>query len=349
MLLLLVRARWRFQRALRLWRAGQITAALHHGDHAVTMFVACVARRPDRDPGELVAAMLAMAGFRTELSDYPAAERLCERALAALDTRDNRKLRVEALIRLGSVHRLHGDFDRAEEASRAAVALANQPPSLDPALLGAVHNGLGIVLKETGRYPAAAREYDIALGLSGSATDLAAAVHHNLAGLAYAEGRFVEAEIEARQGLALRERARAAQPARSAESTGVAGDLTVLGAVLVALQRYAEAEELLRHALDVWTTRFGPEHYEISVCLHNLAVLQQRRGEADAALRSFQDALRIREAVLGAAHPELAIVLNSLAAFHEEQGRPDDAAACTNRVQQLTRLPANGNYLDCYE
>jgi len=31
----LVSARWRFQRALRLWRAGQTAAALHHGDGAV--------------------------------------------------------------------------------------------------------------------------------------------------------------------------------------------------------------------------------------------------------------------------------------------------------------------------
>jgi tetratricopeptide (TPR) repeat protein len=316
----LVRARWRLQRALRLWRAGQTATALRHGEAAVAMFAAHAAGR--YEPDELVVAMLAMAGFRAELADYATAERLCERALAALDTRDNQALRTEALIRLGNVRRLQGDFDRAEEALRAAVALAEG----QPALLGAAHNALGIVFKETARYPAAAREYDIALGLSGDATDLAAAVHHNLAGLAYAEGRFVEAEIWARRGLALRERA------DPAGSTGIAGDITVLGAVLVALDRYAEAEELFARALHIWTARFGPEHYEVSVCLHNLAVLQQRRGEPDAALRTFQEALRIREAVLGPAHPELALVLNNLAVLHEEQGRPGEAAACRRQA-----------------
>jgi tetratricopeptide (TPR) repeat protein len=236
---------------------------------------------------------------------------LCQRALAALDPRDNRRLRIEALIRLGSVRRLRGDFDRAEEVLRTALAL--EPT--DPALLGAAHNALGIVFKETKRYPAAAREYDIALGLSSAAADLAAAVRHNLAGLAYAEGRFVEAEIWVRQGLALRERS------EPAGSTGVAGDLTVIGAVLVALERYTEAEESLRRALDIWIARFGPEHYEVSVCLHNLAALQQRRGEPDAARRSLQEALRIREAALGPAHPELAILLNSLAALREDPVR----------------------------
>jgi hypothetical protein len=93
--------------------------------------------------------------------------------------------------------------------------------------------------------------------------------------------------------------------------------------------------------LDVWTARFGPEHYEVSVCLHNLAVLQQRRGEPDAALWSFQESLRIREAVLGTAHPELAVVLNSFAVLHEEQGRPDDAAVCRHRAQQLTGGPGS--------
>jgi len=320
-MLQLVRARWRFQRALRLWRAGRIAAALDHGGRAVTMFTAYAARRPD----ELVAATLAMAGFRAELADYPTAERLCEQALAVLDTQDNRPLRVDALIRLGTVRRCRGDFDRAEEVLRTAVALAGRQPS-DPALVAAAHNALGIVFKETGRYPAAAAEYEIALGLSGAAP----AVHHNLAGLAYAEGRFDDAESWARRGLALREQA---------ESTGIAADLTVLGAVLVALERHAEAEELLHRALEVWTARFGPEHYEVSVCLHNLAVLQQRRGEPDAALRSFQEALRIREAALGTAHPELAVVLNNLAVLHEEQRRPDHAAACRRRAQRLTREP----------
>jgi tetratricopeptide (TPR) repeat protein len=327
---LLVRARARFQRARRLWRAGHTAAALHHGERALTMFAAYVARRPGGGPDELVAATLAIAGFRAELADHAGAERLCQQALTALDTRDNRTLRAMALIRLGNVRRLRGDFDRAEEVLRTAVALADRQPS-DPALLGAARNALGIVFKDTRRYPAAAREYHIALGLPGAATDLAPAVHHNLAGLAYAEGRFAEAEVWARRGLALRERT------DPAGSTGVAGDITVLGAVLVALERYAEAAELLHRALDIWTARFGPEHYEVSVCLHNLAVLQQRRGEPDAALRSFQEALRIREAVLGPAHPELAVLLNNLAIHHEDQGRPDHAAECRRRAHQLIR------------
>lgn len=320
----LVRARRCFQRALRLWRAGQVATALHEGDRAVTMFAACAARRPGRGPDELVCAILAMAGFRAELADHGAAEQLCQRALAALGTRDNRTLRVEALVRLGSARRSRGDFDRAEETLRAAVAAAGEPPH-DPVLLGSAHNALGVIFKDTRRYQAAAREYDIAWRLLGTATDFAPTVCHNLAGLAYAEGRFVEAEAWIRRGLALR------GGTDRANSTGVASDMVVLGAVLVALERYAEAEELLRRALASWTAMFGPEHYEISVCLHNLAVLQQRRGEPEAALRSFQDALRIREGVLGAVHPEIAVILNNLAVLHENQGRTDDAAACRER------------------
>jgi hypothetical protein len=82
----LVRARWRFQRALRRWRAGQLATALRDGDRAVTMFAALAIRRPGRGPDELVCALLAVAGSRTELADHAAAEQLCQRALAALDT-----------------------------------------------------------------------------------------------------------------------------------------------------------------------------------------------------------------------------------------------------------------------
>lgn len=329
----LVRARWRLQRALRRWRAGQTAAALRDGDRAVTMFAACATRRPGRGPDELVRATVAVAGFRAELADHAAAEQLCQCALAALDGRDNRRLRVEALVLLGSVRRLRGDFDRAEEPLRAALALASEQPH-DPALLGSAHNALGVLFKDTRRYPAAAREYEIAWRLLGTAADLASIVCHNLAGLAYAEGQFVEAEAWIRRGLALRE------AIERPDSTGIASDIVVLGAVLVALERYAEAEELLRRALAIWAARFGPEHYEISVCLHNLAVLLQRRGEPDAALRSFQDALRIREAVLGTVHPEIAVILNNLAVLHEDQGRTDDAEACRRLVAGLVSRPS---------
>jgi hypothetical protein len=60
----LVRARWRFQRALRRWRAGQLATALRDGDRAVTMFAALAIRRPGRGPDELVCALLAVAGFQ---------------------------------------------------------------------------------------------------------------------------------------------------------------------------------------------------------------------------------------------------------------------------------------------
>jgi hypothetical protein len=80
----------------------------------------------------------------------------------------------------------------------------------------------------------------------------------------------------------------------------------VLGAVLLDLDRLAEAEAQLRHAYRIWVRRFGPDHYEAAVCLHGLGVIGFRRGDPRAAMRSLDEALRIKTAVLGPEHPELA-------------------------------------------
>jgi hypothetical protein len=80
----------------------------------------------------------------------------------------------------------------------------------------------------------------------------------------------------------------------------------VLGAVLLDLGRLDEAEAQLRHAYRIWVRRFGAQHYEAAVCLHGLAVASLRRGDPRAALRTLDEALRIKTAVLGSGHPEVA-------------------------------------------
>ena len=103
------------------------------------------------------------------------------------------------------------------------------------------------------------------------------ALLHNLAGLAHAQGRFDDAEQPARHALQLHERM------WRAYSEEAAADASVLGAVLLGQERYAEAEILLNRAMTTWLAlRYGHNHYEVAVNLHNLAALYRARGEVES-------------------------------------------------------------------
>jgi tetratricopeptide (TPR) repeat protein len=321
----LPRARRHHLRALRLWRAGLPAAAQDQAGRAVALFEEYQGFGWSHT-GEWINALVTLASFHSELASHAAAERLHGQALALLTSAPHRStvhspgLLADVLVRLGNGQRLQGDYANAELTLRRAVDVADTHGP-DQTLTVAAHNALGITCKDTGRYTEAASHYATALALSANVS-MRADTYHNLAGLAHAQNRFTEAEAPARQALELREQA------CGPDSTALAADSAVLGAVLAGLTRYDEAETCFRRAIDIWTRRYGPVHYEIAVNLHNLAAVHQHRGDHAQALHDFQKALRIKSGVLGAGHPEVAVILNNLGVLHAEQGRTDDANCC---------------------
>jgi tetratricopeptide (TPR) repeat protein len=290
----LVRARQRHHRALRLWRAGHLRRGQQHVVRAIALY-------EGTDVVELAGALLTLADFQFQLARYAEAEATLRRAISPLeaaprDTRCHATL-VDARIRLANSQRRQGKLDVAEATLRGAIG-EHAERALPMELLSAANNALGVVYKDAGRYAEAADRYAAALAAS-THTDLTASIHHNLAGLAHAEGRFTDAVTPARTALALHRRE------RGPTATEVAADAAVLGAVLLGLGHLDEAEAQLSQAYRIWVRRFGPDHYEVAVCLHGLGVVRYRRGDPEAALRSLDEALRIKTSVLGPDHPEV--------------------------------------------
>jgi tetratricopeptide (TPR) repeat protein len=95
-------------------------------------------------------------------------------------------------------------------------------------------------------------------------------------------------------------------------SAGVAGDLAVLGALLLGQGRYAEAEEVLLQSLAIWRHHFGQEHYEIAVVQNNLAAVYTALGDLQQAERTYNAALQIKRGILGADHPEVTYLQRQL-------------------------------------
>lgn len=136
----------------------------------------------------------------------------------------------------------------------------------------------GILAKDTGHFEDSRRCYARALALMTGVLDPnapeLAGVHHNLAGLLHAQGRFGEAEPEALRALSLRALSDPPDP------SGMAADVSVLGAVLPGEGRLDEAEDQLRTALQIWESLYGPDHYEVAARLNNLASIQQKGAKS---------------------------------------------------------------------
>lgn len=111
-----------------------------------------------------------------------------------------------------------------------------------------------------------------------------------------------------------------------------AAALSERGQVLHATNQLAEAEPLMRRALELTEAIFGAEHAIVATALNNLAGLlhdTHRHAQAEPLMRR---ALAIDEASFGAAHPSVAIRLNNLARLLHVTDRPYEAEPLSRRA-----------------
>src|SRR4051794_7948089 len=102
-------------------------------------------------------ALIVLAGATQALGEYARAEAAGRDALALLEHGAGSSDRlIAALVQLADVHRLRGHYAAAEQLlTRAATTAADA----DPVVVAAVHNGLGIVCKDLGRFDDAESHY----------------------------------------------------------------------------------------------------------------------------------------------------------------------------------------------
>ena len=181
--------------------------------------------------------------------------------------------------------------------------------------------------------------------------DLLATLLHNVGGLDHARGRFAEAEAAARQGLAYR------LAIRDAADPLVAVDEAALAAILVDLERPAEARELAERACETYRTATAagldwapPEHREHDriAALAILATAQHRLRDRAGAAATYREVLDAKESLLGPRHPELVPTLNNLGVLLAELGELDEAADAYTRALQLLEAAGLGEHLQAF-
>ncbi|MCE5288945.1 MAG: tetratricopeptide repeat protein [Nocardiaceae bacterium] len=237
--------------------------------------------------------------------------------------------RASCLVNAGRLARLRGNYRMAERLLRSAIAAAKPHSESDVCS----RNELAILFKYTGRFAEAEALYRQALAILETANGdplSAAAIYHNLGGLAHARKDYVGAEEPARRAVEIRLRT------LGPRHIDTAADQAALAAILDGLGRVDEAEQLLRTALETFEQRVND--YEVAVTLGNLAVIVQRRGDLLAAESMQRRALAIRESMQGPTHPELAVPLSNLAVTLTRQGRHDEAVPLLRRALALAKV-----------
>ena len=89
--------------------------------------------------------------------------------------------------------------------------------------------------------------------------------------------------------------------------------------------KYAEAEPLLKWALDIQEKALGPDHPNVARSLNNLADIYSNQGKYAEAEPLYKRSLAIREKTFGPDHPNVADSLRSLALLYWNQGRYAEA------------------------
>ena len=171
-------------------------------------------------------------------------------------------------------------LDRGDDAG--AEALLRESLAVQQATLGDAHprianvlNNLGHALREQGKFAEAAASYEEALRIArpqlGEDHPTIAMYTINFARVHLARGDAARAEPLLRRGLEVRRRAYSETDWRVAAAKGQ------LGAALVALRRFDEAEPLLLQARAALKDIPGPQGRELHAVVSSLAELQKAR------------------------------------------------------------------------
>ena len=211
----------------------------------------------------------------------------------------------------GDHARLAGRYSEAERRVRRGLALARLAGAYDGTLGVRLLNSLGMIYKYEERFACSARAYQRALRLARRHVHANhptfAGLYHNMAGLEHACARYDVAELLARHGLAIRERA------LGPDHPDVARDLAALAAILDGVGRSAEAEAMHRRALEIFGRRGRAERREVAYTMGNLAACLHLLGRRDEAIEVAREGARLQIRVLGAGHPDVRLTMANLA------------------------------------
>ncbi|MGQ0508400.1 MAG: tetratricopeptide repeat protein [Myxococcaceae bacterium] len=161
---------------------------------------------------------------------------------------------------------------------------------------------------------------------------------HNVTGvLLKTAGKYSEAFVELREGLALLAPLESAAPERARAHSN-------LGNALLAAGQLDEARPEFESALRVAEDFLGAEHPDVAGHHTNLATWLYRMGKLDEARAETKTALRTYEAAFGENHPSISAALSNLGLFEKTAGRPAEALVYQRRALAIRQKLLGANH-----
>ncbi|MFC8015905.1 tetratricopeptide repeat protein [Streptomyces cinereoruber] len=247
---------------------------------------------------------------------------------------------IELSTLLGGVLRSVGDYSTAEAVLQTALDSSTEKFGNRHHATAISANALGVLYKSLGRFDEARKLYDIALdALDGKASNTAANLFHNIAGLEHVAGSSIRAVIAARKGLEIR------RSTYGESHPLVAADLSNLGGILFA-DATEEAGGCFAQARDIFARTYGPRHPEVAVSINNLAALAHRKGCFSEAEALYREGISIQEEKLGCSHLDVQVSYYNLAKLLIVMKRSSEALPLlTKTIENLSKMVSDDHHI----
>jgi class 3 adenylate cyclase/predicted ATPase len=216
---------------------------------------------------------------------FAEAEQLVTRALQQIDKGDVR--RIKLLNRLSSVSQNRGEFDKAIDIARQALALSEETHDQEGLATSTFHVGMTHWRKGEYKEGRANLERSLTLRRALGLQDEIADCLRGLGSIAYSEGRHADARDYFQQGLAIYR--------ETDNRRGTTQSLNSLGVVAQELGHYAEAREFMSQALAL--AREIGDRGSIITNLANLGVQMLDEGDYEQAETYFMQSLTLAREV----------------------------------------------------
>lgn len=244
---------------------------------------------------------------------------------------------AESLAHLGEVLTLRAEYAEAEQRLSESLQIrrtlfGNESKPVADTLM--TYADLLQAMGEHAKGERAIREaLQIQRKLYGSRPNVEVARSLETLGLNYYDrGLYDDAIRHLREAAAMQDRLHEGKP-----HPARAQAIDNLASVLMDTGRFAEAEPLVRVALEMKRTLYGEEHPETSASLNNLAYILESQRRFDEAEAAYQDSLSINRKLLGKNHPSVAVTLLNLAFLDFARGDMGSAIRVARESLDMTR------------
>ena len=272
-------------------------------------------------PDQLAQRHINLAHTELQLADRAAATRHLDAARALLERLPDDQdlhLRAQAFDVAGKLGLDSGDFAAAEDAFRETIAAYTELGDDFVSSVANAHNSLGSVYSLQGRYADAEAQARRAIEL---AEPLVGAGHPRLAGYSMSLAGDIASQGRLEEAAGIFEQVEGALRRRYGDNSYLRGlALHNLGVLHRDLKRYERSEHYFREALAILEPALGSKHPQVGYTLDGLARTVSLLGRDDEALPLQERALAILESTLGAEHPWIADSLDHLATLATRRG-----------------------------